>query len=270
MNKKILILISFIFCFSIVLTGCNNNSDTTQIDEQVSSFIKNMGEDSISLDEEQQVSFLVSEEESTSEETNQTEEALEVEYADPHDDPELLLPDEKLPQIQGYYFDIPSMAEMQSFNTDPFEYLGVTWIPSAVPAPKQSFGKNCSLYLTSLMVYDDKSPSQFNEDYLELLTNTINYFGEPIYEYNTDIVDLKDISTKGPISLMFKTSEYYLIALIEDSVEDESIVIDYYFLSTEVPHSENNEYSLIDFVRQHDSNFKIQVYYETEEGSFVL
>lgn len=268
MKKKIFL---YIVCLlsSIILCACGNKTDTTQMDEQISSFIKNIGEDKISLDEENNSSFLVTEEsEKDSETSNQY---VYEEYENPLDDPELLLPSEKMPQISGFDFNIPSMANMQEFNSDPIEYLGITWIPTAVPSVRQAYGKHCSLYLTSLFVYGtDGKPSDCNDKYLDLLTETINLFGEPIYEYNTDIINLDEISQKGPISLMFKNSKYYLIALIEDSTEDESIIIDYYFLSTTVPHSENNEYNLIKFVMDHDSDFNIKVYYETSEGNFVL
>lgn len=269
--KKYSYLIIFLL-FPLLLSGCKNQTDSTLIDEQISSIIKNMGEDSISLDEENGSDFIVKEE-NTNE--NVIPEVYQ-EYEDPHDNPELLLAEEKLPEITGFSFENKSMAEMQEFSTDPFEYLGVTWIPTKVACPRAAYGDACSVYLTTMFYYgaDDfgtnKVPSQFNSDYLDLLSETINLFGDPIYEFNTEIIDLDEIENKGPISLMFKTSKYYLIALVEDSKEDESIIINYYFLSTEIPHAEKVERSLINFIIEHDSDFNLKVYYETEEGNFIL
>lgn len=267
--KKFLLcnIILCLFC----LSACNNKTDSTLIDEQISSIIKNMGEENISLDEELNSSFIVNE---IAEEEN-TVQQIYQEYENPYENPEILLAEEKLPAVPGFSFENKSMAEMEEFSTEPFDYLGITWIPTKVACPRPAYGDAASLYLTSMFYYgkDDlasNSPSQFNLDYLDLLSETIHWFGNPIYEFNTDIIDLGELKEKGPISMLFETVDYYLVCLIEDDIEEESIIINYYFLSTEMPHADKEERALIDFVMKHDADFNLKVYYETSEGNFIL
>ncbi len=286
MKRKFIctMLLSMSLCF---IGGCGNNkADTTQMDEQISSLIKNMGEEVISLDETKNSDFIVEEETDEAEELeviydengnvieNKTEkvvtpipwEQIEVDL----DDPDLLTSLEKLPNIPGYKFGFVSLAEEAPFPEEEIEYLGHSWVPIKVSSPKDIYGDACSLYLSNIWEYDGESASKYNEDYLSLLAETINYFGEPIYSFNSNVVDLDNLLESGPLVYMFKTPKYYLITQIEDSEKADKLLITYYFLSTEIPHSEKNEKALINFIREHDKDFNIKVYYETSEGNFVL
>lgn len=266
-------------CMVGLIAGCGKSTDTTEMDEQISSLIKSMGEEEISLDETKNSNFIVSEE-------NEIEEAEELELTEDGkkiltpipwedievslDDPELLTATEKLPQIDGYKFGMLSLAEEAPFPTEEIEYLGKKWMPIKVSSPKDIYGDSCSLYLSNIWDYTGEKASIYNEDYLNLLSDTVELFGEPIYSFNSDVVDLSELIDKGPISYMFKTSKYYLICYFEVNPADTGMLVTYYFLSTEVPHSEKNEKSLINLIREHDSHFAIKVYYETSEGNFVL
>ena len=281
MKRKYLILLLCI-PFVLLLSSCGTKTDSTKIDEQLSSLIKNMGEEEISLDETRNKDFIVSEELDLQEGEEAEEIKLDengnsvktyVPWEDIEtelDDPDLLTYTERLPQIDGYKFGMISLAEEAPFPEEEIEYLGLKWMPIKVRCPRDSYGDSCSLYLSNIWDFENKDASVLNEQYLNLLSNTIEYFGEPIFSYKSEIVDLNDLTSDDPIAYLFKTPKYYLVCYFQVNPAKTGILVNYYFMSTEIPHTEKNEKALLNFIREHDPNFNIKVYYETSEGNFVL
>lgn len=264
--KKIYLLL----IMSFLLVGCSKK--TNQVEEvDISTVDKSINNLIVNLTEEININD-ISEDEKVNEDYLVEEIEHEVLKESQNIDTNLTL-EEKLPQIKGFTFNNIVYADMEEDAELPqtITYLDTEWIPMYVYSKVKVNSGIASLYLTTIYPYNDNTPKiSYNDKFITLLKDTIRLFGKYVYSENEYISNIEQLTKDNRLSYVFDLDNCYLITLFQDNVDESRVDISYYFIAKEIPHSISNEDFIISYIMDNIKDFRLNVYYETKEGKFVM
>lgn len=187
-------------------------------------------------------------------------------------DNDKLSSEKKLPKLKGFTFDDIVNSDEFPELPESIKYLEHTWIPMYVYSDIKVNSGIASLYMISAYPYDEKQPKvSYNELFRNLLKDTINLFGDYVFSENEHISNIEQLTEDNRLSYIYDVENYYLIAFFQDNVEESMVDITYYFVSKENPHTDGGEESaIIDYIMNNVKKPRINIYYKTNEGNFII